>query len=104
VECDTVVLVTQRGSRSELYEDLRADPSALEEAGIDAVHLIGDAWQPGMVAQATFSGHRLAREIDSDDPATPLPFIRERRLLNATEQDYALGSATLARGLDVPAG
>jgi dimethylamine/trimethylamine dehydrogenase len=51
-----------------------------------------------MIAQAVFSGHRLAREIDSPDPSVPLPFIRERRLLNATEDDFALGSAAISPG------
>jgi hypothetical protein len=47
-----------------------------------------------LVAQAVFSGHRLAREIDSPNPDVPLPFIRERRLVGATEADYTLGAAT----------
>ncbi len=48
-----------------------------------------------MIAQSVFSGHRLAREIDSDDPATPLPFIRERRLLDSVEDDYMLDAAAM---------
>ena len=77
---------------------------ALTEAGIAQLHVIGDAYAPGIIAQATFSGHRLAREIDSPNPDEPLPFIRERRLVGATEADFVLGSATLAHGLDVAAG
>jgi hypothetical protein len=38
----------------------------------------------------------LAREIDSAEPDRP--FIRERRLLNASEDDYVLGSPTLQPG------
>jgi hypothetical protein len=30
----------------------------------------------------------LAREIDSDDPAVALPYIRESRMLGATDRDY----------------
>jgi hypothetical protein len=42
-----------------------------------------------MPPDAIFDGHRLAREIDSPDPAIPLPFIRERRLWGATsDNDY----------------
>ena len=59
-------------------------------------HLIGDAHTPGMIAQATFSGARLAREFDSDAPDTHQPFIRERRLVGATEADYRLGAPTLS--------
>jgi dimethylamine/trimethylamine dehydrogenase len=103
IEIDSIMVVTQRNSRSALYDELKADPAALEEAGISGVYCIGDAWAPGMIAQSVFSGHRLAREIDSEDPSTPLPFIRERRLVDSVEDDYALGAATLqiAGGLAV---
>ena len=47
------------------------------------------------IAQATFSGTRLAREFDSDNPDQHKPFIRERRLINATEKDYQLDAETL---------
>ena len=33
------------------------------------------------LADAIFSGHRLAREIDSENPAIPLPFKRERKVV-----------------------
>jgi dimethylamine/trimethylamine dehydrogenase len=32
---------------------------------------------PRHVADAVFDGHRLGREIDSEDPAVPLPHRRE---------------------------
>jgi dimethylamine/trimethylamine dehydrogenase len=34
-----------------------------------------------VVADAIFDGHRLAREIDSVNPAEPLPYRRERALV-----------------------
>ena len=74
-------------------------PEAMEEAGIKSIHLIGDAHTPGMVAQATFSGARLAREFDTEDPDTHQPFIRERRLIGATEDDYQLGARTLSAAI-----
>ncbi len=92
---DTVVLVTQRISDDALYRELTADPDALASAGISAVYEIGDAVLPSLVAEAVFSGHRLAREIDSPNPAVALPYIRERRLLNATEEDYQLQSPAI---------
>ena len=95
IEFESIMLVTQRNSRSALYDELKSDPARLEEADIAAVHCIGDAWSPGMIAQSVFSGHRLAREIDSDDPATPLPFIRERRLLDSVEDDYTLDAGAM---------
>ena len=81
----------------ELYNELDADRPALEAAGTSQLHLIGDAYSPGLIAQATFSGHRLAREIDSDNPDEPLPFIRERRLVGSTEEDFTLQAVTLRR-------
>jgi dimethylamine/trimethylamine dehydrogenase len=95
-ESDSVLLVTQRVSTDALYHELKADPDALTSAGIASVFRIGDCEVPQIVADAIFSGHRLAREIDSPDPAVPLPYIRERRLLNATESDYELGSLAIA--------
>jgi dimethylamine/trimethylamine dehydrogenase len=92
---DTVVLVTQRVSDDALFRELSDDPDALSEAGITGLYRIGDCVLPGLTADAVFSGHRLAREIDSPNPAVPLPFIRERRLLNATEADYELHSAAI---------
>src|SRR5262249_1210627 len=76
-DCDGVVLVTQQASDDGLYLELAGDPVALAAAGIGAVHRIGDAVAPRMLSEAIFDGHRLAREIDAPDPATPLPYRRE---------------------------
>jgi dimethylamine/trimethylamine dehydrogenase len=87
---DGVVLVTQRRSHSALYDELADDPAGLTAAGIAGLYLVGDAAAPGMIAQSIFDAHRLAREIDSDDPSTPLPYIRERRLVGGTDADFVL--------------
>jgi dimethylamine/trimethylamine dehydrogenase len=88
-EVDTVVLCTQRLSNDELYHELRADKEALEREGVEAVYMIGDAAAPRMIPDSIFDGHRLAREIDSPNPAMPLPFIRERRLWGSvSNEDY----------------
>jgi dimethylamine/trimethylamine dehydrogenase len=110
---DGVVLVTQRSSNDGLYHELKGDGQALKQAGVESLYLIGDASSPRMPPDAIFDGHRLAREIDSPNPAIPLPFIRERRLYGATsDQDYevqlqgARDSASVlagADGMDVPA-
>ena len=93
---DSTVLVTQRHSDNALYQALRADKERLAANDIAAVYGIGDCMMPNFTAEAIFSGHRLGREIDSADPANPLPYIRERRLLNASEADFQLGTPTLA--------
>ena len=77
------VLVTQRRSDDALYRDLRADPDALAAEGIEALYRIGDCVAPRLIADAIFDGHRLGREIDSPDPAVPLPYRRERAIVGS---------------------
>ena len=81
LEADAVVLVTQRLSDEGLYLELKCDEQALASEAIEAVYRIGDCVAPRIVAEAIFDGHRLAREIDCDDPAVPLPYKRERLVL-----------------------
>jgi dimethylamine/trimethylamine dehydrogenase len=81
LEADAVVLVTQRLSSEQLYLELVAEPGALAGNGIEAVYRVGDCVAPRIVADAIFDGHRLAREIDSENPAVPLPYRRERLVL-----------------------
>ena len=59
----------------------------MQAEGIEHVFLIGDASAPRMIVDSIFDGHRLAREIDSPNPAMPLPFIRERRLWGEVSND-----------------
>lgn len=47
-------------------------------AGIEAVYAIGDAVAPRHISEAVFDGHRLAREIDGEDPMRLLSYLRER--------------------------
>jgi len=81
LEADSVVLVTQRLSNERLFLELREDEEALRAEGIEAVYRIGDCVAPRLIAEAVFEGHRLGREIDADDPALPLPYKRERLVL-----------------------
>jgi dimethylamine/trimethylamine dehydrogenase len=83
LEADAVVLVTQRLSNEALYLELAKEPDALRAEGIEALYRIGDCVAPRIIAEASFDGHRLAREIDCEDPATPLPYTRERIVLES---------------------
>ncbi len=74
---DAVVLVTQRQPCDGLYHELTSDPERWASEGIEAVYRIGDCLAPRTIAENIFDGHRLAREIDTADPATPLPYLRE---------------------------
>src|SRR5260370_42690063 len=80
-EADAVVLVSQRRSNEALFRELKDSVGleALKAEGIDALYRIGDCEAPRLVADAVFSGHRLAREIDTDNPAGALPVNREAR-------------------------
>jgi dimethylamine/trimethylamine dehydrogenase len=55
---------------------------ALKKEGITAVYRIGDCVAPRLIADVVFDGHRLAREIDSPNPEEPLPYKRERRVID----------------------
>jgi dimethylamine/trimethylamine dehydrogenase len=80
VPMDAVVLTTQRLSNDALYRELKRDPDGLDASGIEGLYRIGDCVAPRMLADTVFDGHRLAREIDTVDPATPLDWVRERSL------------------------
>ena len=69
VETDAVVLVTQRLSQRGALPRARRGPDALAARGIEAVYRTGDCVAPRWLVDTVFDGHRLAREIDSADPA-----------------------------------
>jgi dimethylamine/trimethylamine dehydrogenase len=85
---DAVVLVTQRISNDALYHELTADKEKLVSAGIEQIFRIGDCVVPRILAEVIFDGHRLGREIDAPNPSSPLPYIRERRVLGMDDRDY----------------
>jgi dimethylamine/trimethylamine dehydrogenase len=82
-QTDAVVLVTQRVSQDALYHQLADEPD-----GGPRVYRIGDCVVPRLIADCVFDGHRLGREIDTSDPGVALPYIREHRLLGASDRDY----------------
>jgi dimethylamine/trimethylamine dehydrogenase len=88
-KADSIVLVTQRNPRTELYRELKTRSEEWSDAGIRAVYRAGDCVSPRQqVADAIFDAHRLAREIDSPDPSVPLPWIREERFIGTSDADY----------------
>jgi dimethylamine/trimethylamine dehydrogenase len=78
LDVDAVLLVTQRLSDEALYLELAAGEEALAAEGIEALYRIGDCVAPQLIADAIFDGHRLAREVDTAEPAVPLSYRRER--------------------------
>jgi dimethylamine/trimethylamine dehydrogenase len=77
---DAVVLVTARLPVDDLHLAL---VTALEDGRLAGLHGIGDAWAPGTIAAAVWSGRRLAEDFDPDAPPVAeadrdaLPFRRE---------------------------
>lgn len=74
---DTVVLVTARLPADLLCRELLAREAEWAGAGIRTVQAIGDAWAPGTIAAAVWSGRRYAEELDGRPPDGPVPFRRE---------------------------
>ncbi|MGZ6317331.1 MAG: FAD-dependent oxidoreductase, partial [Anaerolineales bacterium] len=74
LECNSVVLVTDRVSNDALYYELKP---ALEAGKLKSLRLIGDAEAPNIIAQAVFAGHLAAREFE-ESPVLGTPFRVER--------------------------
>ncbi len=62
IECGSVVLVTQRARKTSLYDELRC----LADSPLRKLDLIGDAANPGLIADAVYSGHMAARNFERD--------------------------------------
>lgn len=77
IEFDSLVLVTGRHSECTLWNELKARESEWAENDIKGIYLIGDAEAPRLIADATFTGHRVAREIEEANPQIALPYKRE---------------------------
>ncbi len=71
IDCRSLVVVGNRRSNDSLYRQL-----AESEPDSNRVHPIGDCKVPGIIAHAVYSGHELARTIDSNPG--DVPFLMER--------------------------
>ncbi|MFB8003758.1 FAD-dependent oxidoreductase [Nocardia sp. NPDC056000] len=74
---DSVVFVTARLPNDGLYHELHRRKDEWEAADLRSVRGIGDAWAPGTIAAAVWSGHRYAEELDEPANTDPVPFRRE---------------------------
>ncbi|HEY3312078.1 MAG TPA: FAD-dependent oxidoreductase [Anaerolineales bacterium] len=75
LECDAVVLVTDRISNDGLFHELAP---ALADGRLHSLRRIGDAEAPNIIAQAVFSGHLAARNFDEIEVLDDTPFKVER--------------------------
>jgi dimethylamine/trimethylamine dehydrogenase len=78
LDCDSVILCTARESRTELYDALYERRGEWAQKGIEAIVRSGDCLAPRYLADAIFDGHRIARELESENPERPRAMIRER--------------------------
>jgi dimethylamine/trimethylamine dehydrogenase len=78
----SVVMVTSRQPRDDLYQKLAEDPEELKTRGIKSLTSIGDCDVPANIAIAVYDGHRAARELDAKDVNLDLPFRREEVALD----------------------
>jgi dimethylamine/trimethylamine dehydrogenase len=94
----SVVMVTARSARTELHSDLSERSEELKAVNIKSVTAIGDSLAPGTIAAAVFSGHRYAREFESE-PADAVPFLRETAELGLWQPDRISSSEERAAEL-----
>jgi dimethylamine/trimethylamine dehydrogenase len=74
-DLDGIVLVSHQVSDDRLYRELAGDSGRLREHGIDQLLRAGECISPLSLSDAVFDGHRLAREIDTENPAIPLALL-----------------------------
>ena len=94
----SVVLVTARRSRAELYDAL---PDQVGQHGLRTLLRVGDCFQPGTIATAVFGGRRVAEGLDQ--PASDIIAFRTEPV--ATDRPlHAPRHRTCARRNDDDAG
>ena len=69
--CRSLVVVGVRAPHDELYRSLTGLGPELDRAGIETVTRIGDAFAPGAIVHAVHSGHRFAREFETNPAEAP---------------------------------
>jgi len=67
IVCGSLLVVGVRTANDSLFQELRANPDGLADAGISSLRSIGDCRAPGTIAHAVYSGHEYARNIDAGD-------------------------------------
>lgn len=73
----SVVLVTMRTANDALLNELRDRRASGDAHGIESLTPIGDCLSPGLIAEAVFSAHLAARQLDAEDIGD-LPFRVEQ--------------------------
>jgi dimethylamine/trimethylamine dehydrogenase len=65
IACDNLILITERRRNTNLFDQLNEHLKQANNGDATLrTHLIGDAEAPGLIADAVYSGHKIARQID----------------------------------------
>ena len=75
VKIDAVVLVTDRISNDDLYLELKP---VLKAGELNSLNVIGDAEAPGIIADAVFSGYKVAFEFEGEEQNVPFKVERAK--------------------------
>jgi len=75
IAADTVIPVTTRSTRNEVYDALMARSDAFADTGVKSVTRIADCYAPGTIAMAVYAGHQYAQELECE--VANIPFKRE---------------------------
>jgi dimethylamine/trimethylamine dehydrogenase len=77
IEVEAVVTITIRAPNDNLFHELQQGLEAGGDYKPDSVTRIGDCLTPTIIAGAVFSGHRYARELDTEvDPDNRMKYDR----------------------------
>ena len=66
IDADAIVLVTSRTPDDALFQAVRRSMEEGEKGAPKSLKRIGDCDAPAIIAAAVYSGHRYARELDTD--------------------------------------
>ena len=87
--------MTARLPEEDLFQQLL---TSKEQGQIASVRAIGDAWAPGTIAAAVWSGRRFAEEFDAELPSNDVvPFRREVAQLYADPAEACTGPSAPLR-------
>ncbi len=84
IPCTCVLMVTGRQRETALFDDLTA-MRAGGDIKLETLELIGDAAQPGLIADAVHSGHAAARAFEGDPQGVEAAYFR-REMIALTDE------------------
>ncbi len=84
IPCSSLLLVTEKIRNTDLFNAL-SQRQAKGTASLQTLELIGDASQPGLIADAVYGGHMAARYFEADPSAKEQAYYRRELIELETE-------------------